>query len=286
VLQGNLRGIPFRLARLVHFAIRSVPRRAQEAPSRVDLTTITGLAGALCVLFLAVFLGGDPALFLDLPSLLLVLGGTVFVVMVKFGAPQLAGASRVVAQAFLYRPEDPARVAARLLELASLSRHGGLLALKNQATPNRFMAEGLKLVAEGHPPELLHQTLEKDRLLTLERHEWGQRIVLAVAEAAPAMGLVGTLVGLVQMLGNLGDPRALGPGMAIALLATLYGVLIAHLVCYPLADKLRLRAAQQSLMQSLVIDGLLAIQAGQSPRVMQDALQRYLPESQRRPAPA
>jgi chemotaxis protein MotA len=173
-----------------------------------------------------------------------------------------------------------------LLELASLSRHGGLLALKNQATSNRFMAEGLKLVAEGHAPELLHQTLEKDRLLTLERHEWGQRIVLAVADAAPAMGLVGTLVGLVQMLGNLGDPRALGPGMAIALLATLYGVLIAQLLCVPLADKLRLRAAQQSLVQSLVIDGLLAIQAGQSPRIMQDALQRYLPEGQRRAAPA
>lgn len=252
----------------------------------MDLTTLTGLAGAFCVVLLAVFLGGDPRLFLDLPSLLLVLGGTVFVVMVKFGAAQLAGALRVAAQAFLYRPEDPARVMARLLELASLSRHGGLLALKNQATPNRFMAEGLKLVAEGHAPELLHQTLEKDRLLTLERHEWGQRIVLAVADAAPAMGLVGTLVGLVQMLGNLGDPRALGPGMAIALLATLYGVLIAQLLCVPLADKLRLRAAQQSLVQSLVIDGLLAIQAGQSPRIMQDALQRYLPEGQRRAAPA
>lgn len=252
----------------------------------MDLMTITGLAGALVVLCLAVFLGGDPGLFLDLPSLLLVLGGTVFVVMVKFGAAQLAGSLAVAARAFVHRPEEPARIIARLLELASLSRHGGLLALKNQATPNRFMAEGLKLVSEGHPPELLHQTLEKDRLLTLERHEWGQRIVLAVAEAAPAVGLAGTLVGLVQMLGNLGDPRSLGPGMAVALLSTLYGVLLAHLLCYPLADKLRLRAAQQALVQSLVIDGLLAIQAGQSPRIMQDALQRYLPEGQRRPAPA
>jgi chemotaxis protein MotA len=256
-----------------------------EELASVDLTTITGLAGALGVLFLAVFLGGDPGLFLDLPSLLLVLGGTAFVVMIKFGAPQLLGALEVAAQAFVYRPEDPARVIARLLELAGLTRHGGLQTLRNQASPNRFMAEGLKLVAEGHAPELLHQTLEKDRLLTLERHEWGQRIILAIAEAAPAMGLVGTLVGLVQMLGNLGDPRSLGPGMAIALLSTFYGVLLAHMVCYPLAEKLRLRAAQQSLMQSLVIDGLLAIQAGQSPRIMQDALQRYLPEGQRRVAP-
>ena len=252
----------------------------------MDLMTITGLAGALAVLCLAVFLGGDPGLFLDLPSLLLVLGGTAFVVMVKFGAPQLAGASRIVAQAFVHRPEEPSRLIARLLELASLSRHGGLLALKNQAAPTRFMADGLKLVAEGHPPELLQQTLEKDRLLTQERHAWGQRIVLAVAEAAPAVGLIGTLVGLVQMLGNLGDPRGLGPGMAICLLATLYGVLIAHLVCHPLADKLRLRAAQQDLLQSLVIDGLLAIQAGQNPRIMQDSLQRYLPEGQRRAVPA
>ena len=252
----------------------------------MDMTTLIGLGGALGVLVLAVFLGGDPGLFIDLPSLLLVLGGTAFVVMVKFGAPQLGSTTAVVGQAFLHRPEDPSRLIARLLELANLSRHGGLLALKNQTTPNRFMAEGLKLVAEGHPPELLQQTLEKDRLMTLERHEWGQRIVLAVAEAAPAVGVIGTLVGLVQMLGNLGDPRALGPGMAIALLSTLYGVLIAHLVCYPLADKLRLRAAQQGLIQALVIDGLLAIQAGQSPRIMQDALQRYLPEGQRRAAPA
>ena len=252
----------------------------------MDFMTITGLAGALLVLCLAVFLGGDPGLFFDLPSLLLVVGGTAFVVMVKFGVPQLAGAARVAAQAFVLRAEDPARLIARLLELASLSRHGGLLALKNQSAPNRFMAEGLKLVAEGHPPELLQQTLEKDRVLTQERHVWGQRIVLAVGDAAPAVGVVGSLIGLVQMLGNLGDPRALGPGMAISLLATLYGVLIAHLVCYPLADKLRLRAAQQELIQSLVIDGLLAIQAGQSPRIMQDSLQRYLPEGQRRAVPA
>ena len=252
----------------------------------MDLATVSGLAGALGVVLLAVFLGGEPGLFLDLPSLLLVLGGTAFVVMTRFGIAPLGGALGVAAQALLRRPDDPQRVIARLLELAGLTRHGGLLALKNQATSNRFMADGLRLVAEGHDPEVLRQMLENDRLLAVERHEWGQRIFIAIAEVAPAMGLIGTLVGLVQMLGNLEDPRAIGQGMAIALLATLYGALLAHLICHPVAEKLALRAAQQSLMQSLVMDGLLAIQAGQSPRIMQDALQRYLPEGQRRAVPA
>ena len=125
----------------------------------MDLATVSGLAGALGVVLLAVFLGGEPGLFLDLPSLLLVLGGTAFVVMTRFGIAPLGGALGVAAQAFLRRPDDPQRVIARLLELAGLTRHGGLLALKNQATSNRFMADGLRLVAEGHDPEVLRQML-------------------------------------------------------------------------------------------------------------------------------
>ena len=119
----------------------------------------------------------------------------------------------------------------------------------------------------------------------MERHEWGQRIFLAMADVGPAMGMIGTLVGLVQMLANMDDPKSLGPAMAVALLTTLYGSLLANVVCLPIADKLKLRGAEEATQHALVVDGLLAMQAGQNPRVIQGLLERYLPAGQR-PAPA
>jgi chemotaxis protein MotA len=247
----------------------------------VDLATVIGLLGALAVVGAAVFLGGDTTIFLDLPAALIVLGGSTFVVMSKFGMGQFAGAFRVAGKAFLSRAEEPAAVIERLLELAALSRRGGLLSLANQQVANTFMAGGLKLLIEGHDPEVVRQALGKGRSLAMERHQWGQRIFLAVADVAPAMGMVGTLIGLVQMLANLDDPRSIGPAMAVALLSMLYGLVLANLVCLPIADKLKLRMAEEGLLQALIIDGLLAIQSGQNPGMMQTMLERYLPESKR-----
>lgn len=247
----------------------------------MDLATVIGLIGALFIVALAIFLGGSVNMFLDLPSALIVLGGTSFVVMMKFGLGQFAGAFKVAGKAFLFRIDDPAGTITRIVDLSNVARRGGLLSLENQEVENKFLAEGLKLLIDGHEPEIVKATLHKDRSLAISRHEWGQRIFLAMADVGPAMGMIGTLVGLVQMLANMDDPKSIGPAMAIALLTTLYGSLLANVVCMPIADKLKLRMAQEGLLQALMIDGLLAIQAGQNPRVIQGMLERYLPERKR-----
>lgn len=251
----------------------------------MDLATIIGLFGASVVILAAVFLGGDPLMFLDLPSAMIVLGGTTFVVMSKFGLGEFAGAFKVAGKAFLFRIDDPTELIERIIELSQKARRGGLLSLEEQQVSNRFLADGLKLLIDGHDPDVVKAALAKDRSLTIDRHEWGQRIFIAMADVGPAMGMIGTLVGLVQMLANMDDPKSIGPAMAVALLTTLYGALLANVVCMPIADKLKLRGSQEALQRALVLDGLLAIQAGQNPRVIRGLLERYLPEG-RRPAAA
>ena len=260
-------------------------RRICDGDCSVDLATVIGLIGALLIVGVAIFLGGDSGIFLDLPSALIVLGGSSFVVMSKFGLNQFAGAFQVAGKAFLYRIDDSQTTIRRLVDLAALARRGGLLSLEDQQVSNSFLSDGLKLMVDGHEPEIVRQMLSKDRSLAMERHEWGQRIFLAMADVAPAMGMIGTLVGLVQMLANMDDPKSIGPAMAIALLTTLYGALLANVVCTPIADKLKLRMAEEGRLQALIIDGLMAIQTGQNPRVIQGLLDRYLPES-RRASPA
>ena len=236
----------------------------------VDLATIIGLLGALFIIMAAIFLGGDPVMFLDAPSFLIVIGGTVFVVMSKFGMNQFAGALSGGGQGLLFRPEESGELIARIVELANLARRGGLLALEEQPVSNRFLADGLRLLIDGHDAEHVQAALSKDRRQAMERHEWGQRIFLAMADVGPAMGMI---------------PKSIGPAMAVALLTTLYGSLLANVVCLPIADKLKLRGAEEATQHALVVDGLLAMQAGQNPRVIQGLLERYLPAGQR-PAPA
>jgi len=247
----------------------------------VDLATVIGLFGALVIILAAIFLGGDPVMFLDAPSFMIVIGGTVFVVMSKFGMSQFAGAFRVAGKAFIFRPEEPAELIHRIVELSNLARRGGLLSLEEQLVSNRFLADGLRLLIDGHDADVVRTALLKDRSLAMDRHEWGQRIFLAMADAGPAMGMIGTLVGLVQMLGNMDDPKSIGPAMAIALLTTLYGALLANVVCLPIAEKLKLRGSQEAMLHALAVDGLLALQSGQNPRVIQALLERYLPEGKR-----
>jgi chemotaxis protein MotA len=267
----------------------ALPRNAagscnEREEERVDLATIIGLLGATVIILAAIFLGGDPLMFLDLPSVLIVLGGTAFVVMSKFGLHEFAAAFKIAGKAFLFRLDEPAGLIERIVELAGRARRSGLLSLEEQQVSNRFLSDGLRLLVDGHDAEVVKATLSKDRSLTMDRHEWGQRIFIAMADVGPAMGMIGTLVGLVQMLANMDDPKSIGPAMAVALLTTLYGSLLANVVCMPIADKLKLRGSQEALQRALIVDGLLAIQAGQNPRVIEAMLQRYLPEG-KRPVP-
>lgn len=247
----------------------------------MDLATLIGLIGGFAIIMAAIMLGGSAGMFIDVPSMLIVLGGTIFIVMSKFGVKQYFAGFGIAGKAFMFKLDHPNDMIEKIVELANIARKGGLLSLESQEVENKFLDEGMKLLIDGHDPDVVKATLGKDRAMALARHELGQKIWMQMADVGPAMGMIGTLVGLVQMLANMDDPKSVGPAMAVALLTTLYGSMLANMVAMPICDKLKLRAAEESTLQALIIDGLLAIQAGQNPRVIQGMLERYLPGSQR-----
>jgi chemotaxis protein MotA len=252
----------------------------------MDLATLIGLIGAFAIVIYAMVLGGDITLFLNLPGALIVVVGSTFTVLIKFGLSQFIGAMKVIIKAFKFKLDSPQELIIEVVELADLARKGGLLSLEGREVGNSFLASGIQLLVDGHDPDVVRTLLTKDRKQSEERHSWGAKIFEALADVAPAMGMIGTLIGLVAMLANMNDPKTIGPSMAVALLTTLYGAMLATMFAGPMADKLNLRSTEESRMKSLVIDALLAIQSGQNPRVIEAMLKAYLPESQRDNEPA
>lgn len=247
----------------------------------MDLATIIGLIGAFAIVVMAMVLSGGVAVFIDVPSVLIVIVGSIFVVLMNFGLSQFIGAGKVAAKAFSLKLSDPAELIDEIVELADAARKGGLLALEGKEVSNAFLESGIRMLVDGHDPEVVKKLLNKEAALSYERHKSGATIFKALGDVAPAMGMIGTLIGLVAMLSNMDDPKSIGPAMAVALLTTLYGAVLANMVAIPISAKLELRCNDEMLIQNLVIDAILAIQAGQNPRVIDTMLRNYLPEGQR-----
>lgn len=247
----------------------------------MDLATLIGLIGAFGIVMASIILGGSAGTFVNVPSLLVVLGGTVMVTMMKFSLGKFLGAASIAIKAFLHKPTKPEELIHESVELAKIARQGGLLALEDREIPDDFMKNGLGLLIDGHPADTVRTMLQMDLNQTLQRHADGQDIFKAIGDVGPAMGMIGTLIGLVQMLSNMDDPKQIGPAMAVALLTTLYGAILANMFALPIADKLAVRSREENTSKSLIIDALLSIQGGQNPRVIASMLEAYLPRSQR-----
>lgn len=247
----------------------------------MDLATVIGLLGVFGVIGSAIVLGGDPIIFVNIPSIIIVFVGSLMVVMMKFGLGQFLGAFSVAMNAFVFRIEKPQELIAKAVELASAARKSGLLALESMEIDNKFLKQGVQYLVDGLDADVVRSTLLKEMQQTVERHNIGQKIFKALGEVGPAMGMIGTLIGLVQMLSAMDDPKSIGPAMAVALLTTLYGAMLANMLALPIADKLCLRSKEERLSKSLLIDAILGIQAGQNPRVIEELLKTYLPGSQR-----
>lgn len=247
----------------------------------MDLATLIGLLGALGLIVASMLMSGDLAMFVNIPSVVIVVGGSCFAVMAKFGLGHFLGAFKVAGKSFMNKIDDPLELIEEVVELADVARKGGLLSLEGKEVGSAFLQKGIQLLVDGHDPSVVKSMLSKDRTLAEERHIRGSSIFAALADMAPAMGMVGTLVGLVAMLANMDDPKSIGPAMAVALLTTLYGAVIANALCGPIAEKLKLRAGEEALVKTLIIDALLAIQSGQNPRVIDTMLRTYLPEGKR-----
>ncbi|QEP44584.1 flagellar motor protein PomA [Ectothiorhodospiraceae bacterium BW-2] len=248
----------------------------------MDLATLVGLLGAWVVMIAAIVLGASPGMFLSPPSMLIVLGGTFGAVMMKFSMAQFFGAMKVFMKALFNKLPSTDTLVEEIEEMAAIARKEGLLALEGREISDPFLEKGIQMMVDGHSPEMIRSVMEKDMQQTSERHELGASIFKGFGDYAPAMGMIGTLIGLVQMLSNMDDPKAIGPAMAVALLTTLYGAMIANMFALPAADKLGLRAADEKRIKSLIIDGLQSIQAGHNPYIIKELLATYLPPSKRK----
>ncbi|WP_160061151.1 flagellar motor protein PomA [Psychromonas sp. L1A2] len=247
----------------------------------MDLATLVGIIGAFGFVVMAMLMGGTIDMFVDVTSILIVFGGTAFVVMMKYNIGQFFGAVKIAMKAFMFKTDSPEELIVKTVEMADAARKGGFLALEEAEISNPFMQKGVDMLVDGHDADVVRQTLQNDIRLTSERHEIGADIFKNFGDVAPAMGMIGTLIGLVAMLSNMDDPKSIGPAMAVALLTTLYGAVVANMVALPISDKLKLRAQEEKLNRSLILDGVLGIQDGQNPRVIEGVLRNYLPESKR-----
>lgn len=247
----------------------------------MDIASIVGLIAGLGIIYASIAMGGPFSIFVNAPSMLVVVGGTFGVTLMRITLPDFLASFKVGMKGFFYKMESPASLIEEAVELANVARKEGILALEGREISEPFLEKGIGLCIDGHSPEIVNKLLSKEINQGIERHEQGADMFSAMATFAPAMGMIGTLIGLVQMLANMSDPAAIGPAMAVALLTTLYGAVIANAFAQPLSDKLTLISSYEKLNKNLILESISAIQEGTNPRVMQQLLNSYIPESKR-----
>lgn len=248
----------------------------------MDILTLVGLVAGVVIVILAMLANASLLTFLNLSGLAIVLGGTFAVTLIKFRMSSLTDAFRLAFSAtFIDKVERPAELIREVSELAMVVRKEGILGLESHTTENVFLQKAINLCVDGHPAELVEEALAQEIQQAEERYDVAERVFRGIGESAPAIGMLGTLVGLVQMLNTLDDPSSIGPAMAIALLTTLYGAFIAQLVALPLADKLMLKAEDERRNHILIATSMRNIMRGENPRVMAELLSSFVVPSQR-----
>lgn len=245
----------------------------------MDIATIIGLVAGTGLLLWAILGKSDIQAFVDGGSVAIVLGGAVSAALISFPLRNILGMAKVVKNCFFAKTRDPHELIADMVRFAEVARRDGILALENVTgeIDDPFIVSGIQMAVDGTDPDLIEQILMND-LETIEaRHGDGKALFENIGKYAPAFGMIGTLVGLVIMLQNMSDPQAIGPAMAVALLTTLYGAVVANLVALPLADKLALRSREELMLKMIVIKGVLSIQSGDNPRIVEQKLKTFLP---------
>ncbi|NPV78783.1 MAG: flagellar motor protein [Firmicutes bacterium] len=249
----------------------------------MDLMSYLGLISGLILIGLGISSGGSLLAFWNVPSLMITLGGTVAATLLNFPFVDLNSAVRALKIVFTEKLDDPADVIMELISLADKARREGLLALDTSLDliEDAFLRKGLQLVVDATDPELIQEILETDIDNLESRHRAGRRVFESMATYAPAFGMIGTLIGLIQMLRNIDNPSSVGPAMAVALVTTFYGAMLAYLIFIPIAGKLAVRSQKEMQIRQIMLEGILSIQAGDNPRIVEEKLRSYLAPGQR-----
>ena len=249
----------------------------------MDIATLVGIVSAFALVFISIMLGSGLALFINIPSVMIVVGGTLGATMIHYPLKDVFGVFKVVKNVFFTKAWSTQEIIDRFIEFSNISRKEGMLALEDQISEmdDQFISKGLQLAIDGMQPESIREILEVEIDYLQERHRFGAEILDTMATFFPAMGMIGTLIGLVQMLQTMEDPSTIGPAMAVALLTTFYGAVAANLVCLPMAGKLRKRSRDETLIKEMVINGIMAISNGENPRIIEQKLHSFIPPHSR-----
>jgi chemotaxis protein MotA len=243
----------------------------------MDIATVLGLLAGFGLIVMAI--GAGLNFFIDLASMMIVFGGTFGATLVSFPLEDIRRLAQAISKTFIYRTDSLQDLVPRMVEYAKIARRDGVLALENVAgeSDDSFMNQGIQLVVDGTEPELTRQILDVEIEKVSERHRIGIGILESMGNYAPAFGMIGTLIGLILMLQSLDDPTTIGPKMSIALVTTFYGAVTANLVFLPMAQKLRKRSGEELLFKEMILAGILSIQSGDVPRIVEQKLNTFLP---------
>lgn len=250
----------------------------------MDLGLLIGFLGTWMLLIWALINGGNIGWFIDTTSVIVVVCGSTMVVFMAFPARIVKKIFSIVKSAFFFKGKPIQALIDQMVEFAEIARRDGILSLENNIKDieDSFVVQGLQMAVDGTDPELIETIMMNDLDNLVERHEVNKAILDSLGKYAPAFGMIGTLIGLVVMLQNMDDPSAIGPGMAVALLTTMYGAVMANALALPLADRLSRRSNEEVMYKTIVIKGVMSIQSGDNPRVVEQKLRTFLPPSERR----
>jgi len=249
----------------------------------MDLGTIIGIVLSFGLVVSAILTGSSLMIFISVPSFLIVIGGTIGAALVNYPMSYVIGVVGVIKNTFFSSLESPQDVIERFKDYANRARREGILSLEPliKEIDDDYMRKGLQLTVDGLEPQTIQEILETEISYLSERHATGADVVGVMGALAPAMGMIGTVIGLVQMLQTMSDPSTIGPAMAVALLTTLYGALLANLLFNPMAGKLKTRSKEEVLLREMIMEGILAISKGENPRIIEEKLNSYLPPKDR-----
>lgn len=259
-----------------------VPGHPQPALTQtrrsVDIATIIGIVVSFGLMIWAILMGGPLSLFIDVPSIAIVFGGTAGVALISFPLADVLGTIAIFKKTVLIREADTNALIAQMMEFATKARKGGILSLQDSIdqVEDQFLVKALQMAVDGQEPADLKTMLQTEIDNIAARHSNGAQILDTMGAIAPAMGMVGTLIGLVQMLQNMSDPAAIGPAMAVALLTTFYGAVLGNVLFIPMAGKLKTRSKTEILQKTVITEGMESILSGENPRIMEQKLHAYI----------
>lgn len=254
-----------------------------------DTSTMLGIiAGAICIVVGMALDGGEfkisgLKLFWDLPSIFITVGGSFFTILICYPMADIINLPRTLKNAFIDKQIPSKDIIEKFVELSKKARKEGLLSLESEVETieDNFIKNGIQMVVDGLEPETIRDVMELEIVEMEKRHATGINLLKAWAGYAPAYGMIGTLIGLVQMLYGLSDPNSLGPGMSKAIITSFYGSIMANFIFGPLANKLEVRSEQEAGRRDMMLEGVLALQAGVNPRIIEDKLKAYLSPKER-----